>query len=108
MAEPTAEPGEKPAYLLVTARVGDSVRMGAYAKALAASGLYARHGGHYLFLGKAARGLEDWPESTSIVCARFPSRAAAEAFWFDAQYQDEVKPLRAGAGEFHVAIFEGL
>lgn len=108
MAEPAAEPGEKPAYLLVTARVGDSVRMGAYSKALAASGLYARHGGHYLFMGKAAHGLEDWPDGTSIVCARFPSRAAAEAFWFDAQYQDEVKPLRAGAGEFHVAIFEGF
>jgi uncharacterized protein (DUF1330 family) len=99
---------QKPAYLLVSALVADPVRMAAYAKALTESGLYARHGGHYLFLGKAARPLEDWPEGTSIVCARFPSRAAAEAFWFDAQYQDDVKPLRAGAGAVHVAIFEGL
>ena len=99
---------EKPAYLLVTARVTDGARMAAYARALAESGLYARHGGHYLFIGKAARPLEDWPEGASVVCAHFPSRAAAEAFWFDAQDQDEVKPLRAGAGEFHVAIFEGL
>jgi uncharacterized protein (DUF1330 family) len=103
-----AEMIEKPAYLLVTARVTDGVRMAAYAKALAASGLYARHGGHYLFLGKPAVQLEDWQEGTSIVCAHFPSRAAAEAFWRDAQYQDDVKPLRAGAGEFHVAIFEGI
>ena len=108
MAEPTAEPTQKPAYLLVTAQVSDGARMAAYARALAESGLYARHGGHYLFLGKAARPLEDWPEGTSIVCAQFPSRAAAEAFWFDAQYQDEVKPLRAGAGDFHIAIFEGF
>jgi uncharacterized protein (DUF1330 family) len=108
MAEPAADIAQKPAYLLVTARVSDGARMAAYSKALAASGLYARHGGHYLFLGKAARPLEDWPEGTSIVCAQFPSRAAAEAFWFDAQYQDEVKPLRAGAGDFHVAIFEGF
>jgi len=98
----------KPAFLLVTARVSDGARMGAYSQALAESGLYARHGGRYLFLGKAALPLEDWPEGTSIVCAQFPSRAAAEAFWFDAQYQDDVKPLRAGAGDFHVAIFEGL
>lgn len=98
---------QKPAFLLVTARVSDPLRMGAYARALAASGLYARHGGHYLFIGKATRLLEDWAEGDSVVCAQFPSRAAAEAFWFDAQYQDEVKPLRAGAGEFHVAIFEG-
>lgn len=103
-----AETPVKPAYLLVTARVTDGARMAAYARALADSGLYARHGGHYLFIGKAARPLEDWPEGTSVVCAHFPSRAAAEAFWFDAQYQDEVKPLRAGAGAFHVAIFEGL
>jgi uncharacterized protein (DUF1330 family) len=102
-----AEADDKPAFLLVTARVTDGARMGAYARALAASGLYERHGGHYLFIGKAALPLEDWPDGTSIVCAQFPSRAAAEAFWFDAQYQDEVKPLRAGAGDFHVAIFEG-
>jgi uncharacterized protein (DUF1330 family) len=102
-----AEPAPKPAFLLVTAQVTDGVRMGAYARALAASGLYERHGGHYIFIGKAAHPLEDWPEGTSVVCAQFPSRAAAEAFWFDAQYQNEVKPLREGAGTFHVAIFEG-
>jgi len=98
----------RPAFLLVSAHVTDQVRMGEYARALAASGLYARHGGHYLFAGKAAVPLEDWPHGTSVVCARFPSRAAAEAFWADVQYQDNVKPLRAGAGDFHVAIFEGL
>jgi uncharacterized protein (DUF1330 family) len=98
----------RPAFLLVTAKVTDSARMGAYSRALAASGLYARHGGHYLFLGKAAVPLEDWPQGASMVCAQFPSRQAAEAFWADAQYQNDVKPLRAGAGAFHVAIFEGV
>ncbi len=97
-----------PAFLLVTARVNDPVRMGAYAKALAASGLYERHGGQYLFIGKAAVALEDWDPGTSIVCARFPGRAAAEAFWADSQYQQDIKPLRIGAAEVHVAIFEGL
>jgi uncharacterized protein (DUF1330 family) len=108
MYDQQPEKSPRPAFLLVTARVTDGARMGAYSRALAASGLYARHGGHYLFLGKAAVPLEEWPDGTSIVCAQFPSRAAAEAFWADAQYQDEVKPLRSGAGEFHVAIFEGL
>lgn len=102
------EAAAKPAYLVVTARVTDAARMGVYARALAASGLYDKHGGKYLFLGKPAVPLEDWSEGTSLVCALFPSRAAAEAFWFDAAYQDTIKPLRAGAGEFHVAIFEGL
>lgn len=101
-----AETAPPAAYLLVTARVTDAARMGAYARALAASGLYARHGGHYLFIGKPAASLEDWPAGDSAVCAHFPSRAAAEAFWADAQYQDAIKPLRAGAGDFHVAIFD--
>lgn len=95
-----------PAYLLVTAQVSVPAAMARYAAALAASGLYARHGGSYLFIGKPATELEDWPPGASAVCATFPTRAAAEAFWADAQYQDEIKPLRAGAGTFHVAIFE--
>ncbi len=97
---------DRPAFLLVIAKVHDPERMGAYARALAASGLYARHGGAYEFIGKAAAGLEDWDMGTSIVCARFPSRSAAEAFWADAHYQEQVKPLRIGAAEVHVAIFE--
>ncbi len=97
----------KPAYLLVSARVTDAAKMAQYGKALGESGLYARHGGQYLFIGKAAVALEDWRQGDSVVCARFPDRAAAEAFWADAQYQLEIKPLRADAGEFHVAIFEG-
>lgn len=99
---------DKPAFLVVTAQVTDPAAMGGYVRALAASGLYERHGGHYLFLGKAAVPLEDWDAGTSLVCAHFPSRTAAEAFWTDAQYQTEIKPLRATAGRFHVAIFDGL
>lgn len=97
----------RPCYLLVIAQVTDRAKMGAYAKALADSGLYAQHGGFYRFIGPAARPLEDWPEGQSVVCAEFPSRAAAEAFWFSATYQTEVKPIRDGAGSIHVALFEG-
>jgi len=97
---------ERPAFLLVIARVHDPARMGAYARALAESGLYARHGGHYEFIGRAAADLEAWDMGQSVVCARFPSRAAAEAFWHDAQYQQQVKPLRLGAADVQVAIFE--
>ncbi len=97
-----------PAFLVVTAVMHDLVKMTAYAKALAESGLYARHGGHYIFIGQPTEQLENWTEGTSVVCAKFPSVAAAHAFWYDAQYQDDVKPLRAGAGEFHVAVFEGV
>jgi uncharacterized protein (DUF1330 family) len=91
-------------FLVVTAIVTDPARMKAYADALAASGLYARHGGRYVTIGRAIADLEDW-DGRSIVVAEFPSRRAAEAFWHDPVYQEQVKPLREGAGAFHVALF---
>ena len=98
----------RPAYLLVTARVTDRTKMAAYAKALADSGLYAAHGGSYRFVGAPTNPVENWPVGTSVVLAEFPSRAAAEAFWFSATYQTNIKPLRDDAGEFSIAIFEGI
>lgn len=103
MSEP-----EQPAYLLVTAKVADRAKMAAYSKALAESGLYEKHGGRYLFAGPPTNPVEDWPQGQSAVLAVFPSRAAADAFWFSDIYQNDIKPLREGAGEFHVAIFEGI
>ncbi len=96
------------AYLLVTATVSDRARMAAYTQALATSGLYAKYGGRYLFVGPPALPVEAWPAGQSAVLAQFPSRAAAEAFWNDDVYQRQVKPLRDGAGDFSVAIFEAI
>jgi len=96
-----------PAYLVVTATVTDPLKMKTYNEALAKSGLYARHGGRYLFVGRAATPLEDW-DGRAVVCAEFPSREAAEAFWTSSEYQQDIKPLRDGAGSFHVAVFDGL
>ncbi|MGL4541009.1 MAG: DUF1330 domain-containing protein [Polymorphobacter sp.] len=105
---PAANAAPKPAFLLVTARVTDREKMSAYSKALAESGLYAAHGGSYEFVGQPANAVEGWPAGVSAVLARFPSRAAAEAFWFSAKYQQDIKPLRRGAGTFQVAIFDGI
>lgn len=97
----------KPAYLLVTARVTDRAKMAAYAKALDESGLLEAHGGSYDFFGAPANRVEGWPEGVGAVVIRFPSRTAAESFWFSAKYQDEIKPLRRGAATFQAAIFAG-
>lgn len=93
------------AYLVVTAVVRDPMAMVAYNRALAASGLYARHGGRYLVRGRPVVELEAW-DGRAVVVAEFPSRAAAEAFWAEPEYQEQIKPLRKDAGDFHVAIFE--
>lgn len=104
MPEERPQSAWRQAFLLVGARVADQVLTGGCAHARASAGLYARHGGHYLFAGTGAVPLESWPHETSVVCERFP----AEAFWADAQCQDDVKPLRSGTGDFHIATFEDL
>ncbi len=96
-----------PAYLVVTALVRDPAAVAAYQQRLDALGLHAAHGGRTLLRGRAAVPLEAW-DGRAIVVSEFPDRAAAEAFWNDPRYQAEVKPMRAGAGTFHVAIFDGL
>jgi uncharacterized protein (DUF1330 family) len=98
----------KPAYLLLTARVTDAAKMAGYAKALAASGLIAAHGGVVAIDGQPANRVEGWPDGVGAVMIAFPSWTAAESFWFSAKYQDELKPLRRGAGTVQAAIFESL
>lgn len=98
----------KPAYLLLTARVTDTRKMASYAEALVKSGLYAAHGGVMMVDGQPANRLEGWPDGVGAVLVRFPSRTAAESFWFSAAYQDDLKPLRRGAGTVQVAIFDAI
>ncbi len=95
-----------PAFLLITARPGDQAKLAAYDAALTASGLYAAHGGAEVFGGQPVNRVEGWPDGVGAVCVRFPSRTAAESFWFSAKYQDDIKPLRRGAGTFQAAIFD--
>lgn len=99
---------DTPAFVLLTARVTDARKMAAYAKALDASGLVAAHGGERVFDGAPANRVEGWPDGVGATLLRFPSRTAAESFWFAAAYQDEIKPLRRGAGTVQAAIFEGV
>lgn len=98
----------KPAYLLLTARVVDARKMAAYAAALAGSELVAAHGGVALVDGQPVNRIEGWPDGVGAVLLRFPSRTAAESFWFSAKYQDELKPLRRGAGTVQAAIFDAV
>lgn len=94
------------AYLLLTARVTDGKKMAVYARALADSGLVTAHGGVVAVDGQPANRVEGWPDGVGAVLITFPSRTAAESFWFSAKYQDELKPLRRGAGTVQAAIFE--
>ena len=98
---------ERPAYLLVQGRVTDREGFKAYSAALPP--IYRKYGGEYLALVPAAlvEVAEGEAEERSVVLARFPSRAAARAFWDSPEYA-AAKRLREGKGSFFVTILEGL
>ena len=98
---------KRPAYLLVQGRVTDREGFKAYSAALPP--IYRKFGGEYLAVVPAAlvEVAEGEAEDRSIVLARFPSRAAARAFWDSPEYA-AAKRLREGKGSFFVTILEGL
>ena len=105
MSDPNG--ADRPAYLLVQGQVTDREGLKAYSAALPP--IYRRYGGEYLALVPASlvEVVEGSPENRSIVIARFPSRAAARAFWDSPEYA-AVKGLREGKGTFFVTILDGL
>lgn len=103
------ESAQRPVYMVVIGEITDPERMKAYTEALADSLLYEQHEGYYAAIGKPVEMLEEeWPSHQGLVLARFPSREHARRFWHSEKYQQEIKPLRAGAGRFTVGLFEEL
>ena len=71
--------------------------------------LVERHGGTYLMRGGPLELLEgEWPAQHRLVVSSWPSLEALRAFWQSDEYQQVVKPIRAGTGRYHVAVFPAL
>lgn len=89
--------------------VGDGVRvrdLGPYVAALRAARLLERFEGEYLFNSRPLEILEGTPAADRVtLLSRFPSRAALEGFWYSADYQERIKPLRASAGRLDVGMW---
>lgn len=101
-----SEDTEKAVYMLVLGQIEDRDKMAAYQSALMASEIYQKNGGYYVAFGKPIDMFEgDWPSNQAAVIAKFPSLKAAQSFWNSDVYQNEIKPLREGAGTFTVAVF---
>jgi uncharacterized protein (DUF1330 family) len=101
----TADP-VRPGYLVVQGVVTDREGFKAYAAALPP--IYAKYGGSYLAMTPAplVEVAEGTPENRSVVVAKFPSKAAAWAFWNSPEYA-AAKKLREGKGTFYVMVLEG-
>jgi uncharacterized protein (DUF1330 family) len=97
----------KAAYMLVIGQINDGKKMGEYQAALTAAGIYEKNEGDYQVRGRPIEMFEgEWPSNQAVVIAKFPSAEHARNFWRSDTYQNEIKPLRAGAGHFTVALFE--
>lgn len=101
-----SEDQEKAVYMLVIGQIEDREKMNAYQNALMESGIYQENHGHYVAFGKPVEMFEgEWPDNQAAVIAKFPSLAAAQSFWNSDVYQNKIKPLREGAGNFNVSVF---
>jgi uncharacterized protein (DUF1330 family) len=95
------------AYLVVAIDNLDRTKSKAYGDALRQSQIVARHGGAYKISGAPAEVLEgQWPQGRSMVVERYPCLDAIRQFWYSDEYQKQIKPLRAGSGDYLVAAFE--
>ena len=103
--DPAAVCDNKPVYMVVYGVTHDRERMQAYGRAIAQSGLYVELRGYYttgfrplaVFEGSVA-------DNFSMVAVRFPCLAHARAFWYSKTYQEDIVPMRDGAGDYTVIV----
>jgi uncharacterized protein (DUF1330 family) len=97
----------RPVVMVVDGRIKDAKRLGAYAAAIRASGLYQKLGGYYVANPRAVTVFEGAPPpERSILMVRFPCLAHARAFWNSREYREKIMPLRLNpsAGDFTVTV----
>jgi uncharacterized protein (DUF1330 family) len=93
-----------PVRMLVYGTITDRRAFGAYARALAESGLYPENGGYYEAITPPLDVFEgDPPDGRGVIIARFPCLAAAQRFWKSDEYA-EIRKLREGIAEFEVLV----
>jgi uncharacterized protein (DUF1330 family) len=95
---------DQPVRMLVYGEIRDRKAFGAYVRAIAEAGLYARTGGYYEAMSPALEVFEGSPPpERGVVIARFPCLEAARRFWYSPEYA-EIRKLRAGIAEFEVLV----
>lgn len=113
MAIPTAASVPRPPatprnfFLVVRGTAWDQERLNAYRDVILP--MHFERGGYYEAFAIAPGQVEavsgTWPDQIFAI-SRWPTRAAAEDFWFSGRYQNDAIPLRLGAGRFTVHALE--
>ena len=94
------------AYMLAVCKITNmKPEMKEYAKKSAA--LCKAHGGKYLLRGMPKENYDgDLLDGKLVILTEFPSMVELETFIKGDEYQNNVKPLREGTGEYHIAFYE--
>ena len=101
----------RPVVMMVEGTTKDAKRLGVYAAAIRASGLYQKLGGYYLVNPRPVAVFEGVsPPERSVIAVRFPCFAHARAFWNSREYREKIVPLRSNpaAGDFVVTVHMAL
>jgi uncharacterized protein (DUF1330 family) len=95
------------AYLVATAQIDNFTEdMKTYVQRSEA--LVHQAGGQYLVRGPGTTVYEgDFLTGRHVIVSKFPSMDALKSFVESDEYQNVVKPLRAGTGTYDIAAFEG-
>lgn len=93
------------AYLIIKARLTDRENFQAYANAVPE--VVKAFGGVYIAIDSSPEVFEGEPEIGSVVISKWPSKQAGQDFWNSDEYK-KIVPLRAGTGDFHVMLVEGV
>ena len=94
------------AYMLAVCKITNMTpEMKQYAEKSAA--LCAKHGGKYLLRGMPKENYDgDLLEGKLVILTEFPTMDDLQTFIKGDEYQNDIKPLRAGTGEYHIAFYE--
>ena len=94
------------AYMLAVCKITNmKPEMKEYAEKSAA--LCAKHGGKYLLRGMPKENYDgDLLDGKLVILTEFPTMDDLQTFIKGDEYQNNIKPLREGTGEYHIAFYE--
>jgi uncharacterized protein (DUF1330 family) len=94
------------AYMLAVCKITNmKPEMKEYAEKSAA--LCKAHGGKYLLRGMPKENYDgDLLEGKMVILTEFPTMDELQTFIKGEEYQNNIKPLREGTGEYHIAFYE--
>ena len=108
-AENTDVCSQKPVVMVVDGVTDDRKQMAVYGQALKASGLHQNAGSYYLNDPRPLRILEGNRNQNHVtLLIKFPSECAALEFWKLPIYNQKIRPLRKGAGDYTVELYRLL